>query len=225
MTVCLFLTVNGSLPAQDDQHWLERAQDIPGVDQVLLHTPANASDPYLHEVEHPAAALQLYFGELELLEQQACANGALHGLVDALRLTAPDGQLITQQAMLVRRYACAEGAGQVEGSRCSYLVAYHGQPLDYSAWLAHYTAHHIPLMKRLPALRELELYTPLSWASTLVAPRSHAVQRNKVVFDSPEALTAALNSPLRHEMRADYHTFPPFEGNHQHFPMISRRLR
>ena len=47
------------------------------------------------------------------------------------------------------------------------------------------------------------------------------MQRNKVVFDSQAALTAALNSPVRHEMRASFGRFPPFTGPITHFPMAT----
>ena len=47
------------------------------------------------------------------------------------------------------------------------------------------------------------------------------MQRNKVVFDSPAALTAALNSSTRHEMRAAFRRFPPFTGPITHFPMAT----
>jgi hypothetical protein len=50
------------------------------------------------------------------------------------------------------------------------------------------------------------------------------MQRNKVVFDSPAALTAALNSPVRHEMRAAFHRFPSFTGPITHFPMTTRTV-
>jgi hypothetical protein len=51
------------------------------------------------------------------------------------------------------------------------------------------------------------------------------MQRNKVVFDDAEALTAALNSPVRHEMRADFANFPAFTGPVSHFPMATRMVR
>jgi hypothetical protein len=51
------------------------------------------------------------------------------------------------------------------------------------------------------------------------------MQRNKVVFDSPEALTAALNSPVRHEMRAAFARFPPFTGPISHFPMATMSVK
>ncbi len=41
--------------------------------------------------------------------------------------------------------------------------------------------------------------------------------RNKVVFNS----AAALNSPVHHEMRADYKTFPRFTGPVSHYPMAT----
>jgi hypothetical protein len=48
------------------------------------------------------------------------------------------------------------------------------------------------------------------------------MQRNKVAFDSPDALKAALNSPVRHEMRADFKSFPAFSGPNMHFAMATR---
>ena len=47
------------------------------------------------------------------------------------------------------------------------------------------------------------------------------MQRNKVVFDNQAALTAALNSPVRHEMREAFHRFPSFTGPITHFPMAT----
>jgi hypothetical protein len=32
-------------------------------------------------------------------------------------------------------------------------------------------------------------------------------------------LNEALNSPVRDEMRRDYHNFPPFSGKTSHYPM------
>jgi hypothetical protein len=51
------------------------------------------------------------------------------------------------------------------------------------------------------------------------------MQRNKVVFDSAEALVRALNSPVRGEMRADFHKFPPFEGDNVHYPFATVEIR
>jgi len=37
-----------------------------------------------------------------------------------------------------------------------------------------------------------------------------------------DAITAAMNSPVRHRMRADFEKFPPFEGSNIHHPMAAR---
>jgi hypothetical protein len=50
------------------------------------------------------------------------------------------------------------------------------------------------------------------------------MQRNKVVFDNAAALTAALESPVRQEMRAHFHALPTFTGRVTHFPMATRAL-
>ena len=42
--------------------------------------------------------------------------------------------------------------------------------------------------------------------------RGRYLQRNKVAFDSRAALEAALASPVRSEMRADFAAFPPYRG-------------
>jgi hypothetical protein len=79
-------------------------------------------------------------------------------------------------------------------------------------------------MARFPGIRGIEIYSRLDWCSPTGWQRETAMQRNKVVFDSPEALTEALNSPVRHEMRADFRQFPPFTGTNSHFPMWTRKI-
>jgi hypothetical protein len=79
-------------------------------------------------------------------------------------------------------------------------------------------------MARLPGIRELEIYTRLDWVSVLPFRRVTFMQRNKVAFDSADALTHALNSPIRHELRACFKTFPSFTGPTTHHAMASRVL-
>ena len=73
-----------------------------------------------------------------------------------------------------------------------------------------------------PGIRELEVYTRLDWVSSCRGRACNFMQRNKVAFDSADALTQALNSPVRHEMRADFKTFPPFTGPNNHYAMATR---
>jgi hypothetical protein len=56
-------------------------------------------------------------------------------------------------------------------------------------------------------------------ASPLVALPSGRVGSN-----GRSSLTAALNSPVRHEMREDYKSFPPFTGPVSHYPMSTAAI-
>ena len=80
-------------------------------------------------------------------------------------------------------------------------------------------------MTRFPGIRRVEVCTRIDWCGALPWTRVDHMQRNKVVFDDAAALTAALNSPVRHEMRADFADFLPFTGPVSHFPMTTRVIR
>jgi uncharacterized protein (TIGR02118 family) len=175
-------------------------------EKARVHTPAKAHDPYLDDGAPPALVVQLYFAGLPELE------AALPRLEKAL------GAGGSCEAMLVRRFTVPSPAV----GRCTYLVAYAGPAEDPDAWHAHYLAHHPPIMAELPGIRELEIYTPVQWVSGATGwRRVRSLQRNKVAFDSPQALEAALNSPVRAKMRADFATFPPHTGTVSHYPMLT----
>lgn len=226
MEIALFLTyrVPSSAGAAPLDTFESALAATPGLRRAIMHVPAAASDPYLNDEHAPQLALQLYFDELTALEAATSRNGHLQSLTDRRTIAWTGSAEITQQAMAVRRYA-TPAPNHGGGTRCTYLVAYEGAPRDYDAWLGHYLAGHVPLMQRLPEIRELEIYTRLESVSALPARRELAVQRNKVVFDSAGALTHALHSPVRHEMRRDYEASPPFDGHNVHFPMTSRYVR
>ena len=172
----------------------------------LVHAAASARDPYLHDAAPPAFVAQLYFATLAALEN------ALPVLERGL------GGQASCEAMLVRPFPVPQPG---EG-RCSYLVSYAGPAEDANAWHAHYLAHHPPLMAELPGLRELEIYSPVDWVGALPHwRRVRSLQRNKVTFDSAQALEAALDSPVRAKMRADFATFPPYVGEVSHYPMLT----
>lgn len=195
---------------------------IPGATRALIHTPTTTSDPYLDDGEPPALVLETYFAEIAALEA-ACA-GPLAALPSLPAMASLAGAAIGEQAMAVRRFPTPDPTFRTApgAPHCSYLVAYEGPAEDLPRWLAHYIAHHPPIMARFPAIRQIEIFSRVDWCSALPFAREDRMQRNKVVFDSPAALTAALNSPVRHAMRADFHTFPPFAGGNTHYPMLTQ---
>jgi uncharacterized protein (TIGR02118 family) len=197
---------------------------IPLLDRAILHVPAEADDPYLGKEGAPPLSIQLYFDEIGALEAQMSKGGALQALADPARFAQLTALSMTQQVMLVRASALAPSdvaQARAQLAACSYLVSYMGSAPDMNAWLGHYLDHHVPLMGRFPGIRAVEVYTRVDWRSGLACPRVDAMQRNKVVFDSPDALDAALQSPIRHEMRRDFKTFPAFEGPSPHHPVLS----
>ena len=98
---------------------------------------------------------------------------------------------------------------------CTYLVHYPGPAEDIGAWLAHYLANHTRIMATFPAIREIEVCSRIDWCGALPWPRVDHMQRNKVVFDDGAALKAAMTSSVMQDMRADFHTLPPFDGGNR----------
>jgi hypothetical protein len=216
MTVCWFAEFRrASIPA-----WLpDVVAATPSLGHALIFTPSSTSDPYLHDGAPPELVLQLYFEDIAHLEAAVSRNGPL----DRLAALGADA---TQQAMLVRRFAVPDpGFRTAPGELpCTYLVAYEGPADHLPTWLAHYIADHPPIMARFPGIRQIEIYTCIDWCGGLPWPRATHMQRNKVVFDHQAALTEALNSPVRHEMRAAFGRFPRFSGAVTHFPMATRTI-
>ncbi|MGA3400115.1 MAG: EthD family reductase [Acetobacteraceae bacterium] len=228
MTVTYFATFrhDGVVGAEDLQ-WLERLlAATPGLARGLIYTPAQTHDPYLDDGRPPALAVQLYFPDIAALEAALAHGGHLQALAAPDALPSLRGAAVTQQAMLARAFAVPDArSGTASGEPgCTYLVTYEGAAADQNAWVAHYIEHHTAIMARFPGIREVEVATRIDWCGFLPWPRVDAMLRNKVVFDDAAALTAALNSPVRHDMRADFQRFPAFTGTVTHFPMATENL-
>jgi len=231
MSVCLFLTYctrNGQFVDDGEIAKLDGLLSVtPKLVRALVHTRSEADDPYLKDESPPALVLQVYFDDLADLEAATSRKGPLAVLTSRSEFPGLSVATVSQQAMVARPFAVPEPSRKNEPASpyCTYLVSYEGEAEDLNAWLDHYLDKHAIHMARFPAIRELEVYTRLDWVSQLPWPRVNFMQRNKVVFDSPAALTQALHSPVRHEMRADFKTFPPFTGPINHFAMATRVVR
>jgi hypothetical protein len=229
MSTCLFL----SFRFRTDQSAGESAKldqllrSTPRLGKALVHTPASTSDPYVKDGPPPSLIMQLYFAQLPELEAALSRDGHFGVLMSRDEFPACATAEVAQQAMLVRPFAVPKPA--FENARrepyCTYLVSYEGEAEDLNAWHGHYLEKHTKHMAMFPEIRELEVYTRLDWVSALPWARVNFMQRNKVAFDNPDALHRALNSPVRHEMRADYKTFPSFTGPNKHYAMATRVLQ
>lgn len=199
---------------------------LPRLEKALLFTPERARDPYLDDGPPPLLAAQLYFAEIAALEAALGRDGALQALADPGAFPSLGGAQVSQQAMLASVFPVPDPTPRMPAGAlpCTYLVAYEGAAQDPELWLAYYLEHHPPLMARLPGVREIEIYTRLDWGGALPFRRVRHLQRNKVVFDDRDALEAALNSPARRAMRADFAKFPPFDGKVTHYALATRRV-
>ncbi|MCJ2182451.1 hypothetical protein MTR62_07020 [Novosphingobium sp. 1949] len=206
---------------------LERVRRLAGsverARKVLVMTPAQARDRYNSQDPVPVLGIQAYFDTIEDAESALTAHAPLAGIT-AETLPSLAGAVASQQVMVARGYAVPEGAEPERDFSCAYMVHYPGHAQDLNAWLGYYIAHHPVIMARFPGIIGIEICTRTDWVDTAPWPRAEHMQRNKVVFASSEALEAALNSPVRDEMRADFHDFPPFEGGAIHVPMLCERV-
>ncbi|MFD1795188.1 EthD family reductase [Paracoccus aurantiacus] len=212
MTVALILTWDGDAAQLTTTRLSAVLASVPGLRRALLHRPADWPE---QEARAPALVLQLEFDALASLQAACAAEGDLQVFPELLSGMEP----ASQQAFRLRRYVTPEPAGRV-----SYLVHYPGPALSASDWLDHYASHHIPLMQKLPALREMEMLTPIDHVSALPFPQANHMQRNRVAFDSLSALAAALRSSVRDEMRADVAEYPPYRGGVFHFAMQTGQI-
>jgi uncharacterized protein (TIGR02118 family) len=227
MTFCYFVTfanAPGAMLSEPDKTKVGALiASTPGLSHADLHTPSVTSDIYTADGESPPLALQLYFGDLLALEAAIAADGHLQPLAAKDAWPSLAGASAIQQVMYARKFPVDEPGDA--GPKCSFLVHYPGPAADLNAWLSHYVAGHPPIMRRFPGIRQIEILTRVDWIDAMPFERVRHIQRNRVVFDSAEALTAALQSPVRHELRADFHKFPRFEGGSFHFPMITETIR
>lgn len=230
MNKCLFLSFRstaGALAAAELDKLDGVLRATPELEKALVHTASSAEDPYVKDGPAPSLVLQLYFADLPALEATVSRNGHLGELSSRAEFPALAAAEVVQQAMLVRPFAVPDPAFKTAPGEphCTYLVSYEGEAEDLNAWHAHYLEHHTMHMAMFPGIRELEVYTRLDWVSLMPWRRLDFMQRNKVVFDSTQALRDALNSPVRHDMRADFKTFPRFSGPNNHFAMATRVVR
>jgi hypothetical protein len=196
----------------------------PGLALANIYLPEVATDMFNKDGPSPAFGFQLYFDELAEMEAALAPSGHLQALAAPGVLSSIAGSRPTQQAMCVRPFPVDDADVRTSGLPCSYLVHYPGPAEDMNTWLYHYVTHHPQLMRGFPGIRHIEVLSRLDWCGSLPWPRLDYMQRNRVMFDSPAALTHALQSPARLEMRADYKTFPPFSGGSLHFPMSTEAV-
>ena len=200
---------------------------IPNLTEGLLFTPLEqqVDHPYKADGSGPVFGLQLRFPDLFACEAALDRGGIPARIATGAGLTSLAGLEITHQVMVTRSFPVdVDKHPGGTSTPCSYLVHYPGPAEDLNAWHLHYLGHHPSIMRTFPEVRQIEIYTCVDWVDRLPSRRVEYMQRNKLVFDSPEALSRALTSNVIKRMRADFVQFPPFKGGNKHFPMLTRTV-
>jgi uncharacterized protein (TIGR02118 family) len=207
----------------------EALDGVHGLRQAFAFTPMPPGDqPFARDGRGPALTLQFDFETSKAADAALTGDGALAGIPRPGAIPALAKARVAHQRMTGRNFAVPDGAFRWPpgGKPCTFLVNYGGTAGDLDAWLDHYDAHHPAIMARFPGIRAVATYRPAPTATDgLPGARANSMQRNKVVFDSPAALEAALASPVMAEMRADTAGFPDFSERPMHFVTATWRLK
>src|SRR5262249_38062686 len=184
----------------------------------------SAKDPYLHDGPGPLAMLQAGFRHVKAVET-LLASAGFRATVVAPSPSPPDKVTVVHDAMEERFYPVA---GEAEPgpltAPVSYVVRYERPAANEAEFIAHYVSNHPQLQARFPGIRNIMCYVPIQWRDPTPITPANYLLGNEVVFDSVEALDAALNSPVRHELREILKRFPKFAGKNTHYAMGRTRL-
>ena len=194
---------------------------LPGLAALDLYTPiaGGAHDPFNNDGQGPLFIAMLAFSSYDALVRgigSPALGASLGGRPASLEFTGSSFE---------RRFYPV--AGRTEPAPLtapfSYVVRYHKPAEDEAAFISNYVDTHPPTLGQLPGIRAVMCYFPLPIVASGVAPADYIIG-NEVAFDGIEAFNAAMQSPVRQELRRHFHAFPPFSGRNTHFPMNRTRL-
>lgn len=204
--------------------WLARTARprLTGLDGLVAldaYFPAGEEtrDPYNRKEEAPLLLLVADFADEEALKR-GFSSLALREALEAL----PEGGEATVSGFQRAFYAPAED-GRLEAP-VSYVVRYIRPAADEALFVRNYVDSHPPTQARLPGIRAVMCYFPLRDLEIAGWPAKDYLVGNEVAFDSVEAFNAAMQSPVREELRAHFREFPAFSGVNSHFLMKRQRF-
>jgi len=228
--IAYFVTIRGN--AEFDGRfatWFEAGpagalKTLPGLRAFDLYLPAASHDPYLDDGAGPLTMAQLYFDDVPTLEAALVSpnfpESALKGEGGPV-----DEVCAVHSAMRTQFFPVAgERSPDPLTAGTSYVVRYHRPVEDEAAFNAHYVECHPPVLGEFPGIRNVICYLPVVWRDPTGLDDADIFLGNEVVFDTPDALNAALASDVRHKLREDYKTFPAFTGRNTHYAMQRTRL-
>jgi len=192
---------------------------LPGLRWLDLYAPAAAAanDPYVQDGPAPTYLAMFAFPSLADLDRAANTK-TFASLVSSL-------PVLTCSALRHLDFPTGDSTTPAPlTAPFSYVVRYHRPAHDEAAFVRNYLAGHPPLLARLPGIRNVMCYLPLSWRRADGPSPADYLIGNEVTFSDAASFDVAMASPIRYELRAHYHTLPRFSGHNTHFPMDRVRL-
>jgi uncharacterized protein (TIGR02118 family) len=192
---------------------------LPKLAALDLYAPVvgGAYDPFNDDGPGPLFIAMLAFPSRDALAA-ALADPAL-----TLSLAGRPEDLAWTGSAFERHFYPVGGKAAPLAAPFSYVVRYHKPAEDEAAFIRNYVATHPPTLAMLPGIRSVMCYFPRPLAAQGV-PSADYIIGNEVAFDNVAAFNAAMQSPVRQELRRHFHEFPPFSGRNTHFPMNRTRL-
>lgn len=193
--------------------------ELPGLSALDTYVMVEngAHDPFNNDKVGPLLIAMPEFGSVEALTS-AC--GAIEQGLSQL----PAGVNATVTAMERKFYSVGQQtAPEPLRAPFSYVVRYHRPAEDEAAFIANYVATHPETLGKLPSIRSVMCYFPIGTPPSKY-PAADYMIGNEVVFDTVVDFNAAMQSPVRQELRAHFREFPAFTGANTHFPMTRIRL-
>jgi hypothetical protein len=192
---------------------------LPGLSSLDLYRSVDGTDDPYNKDEGPP--LLLAVAEFQTRD---ALSGATAALEQALaHVPAGVDAVVTAMERHYYRVAGETAPGPLR-AQFSYVVRYRRPAEDETAFVAHYVADHPRLEAQFPRIRSIMCYFPIAVAGPRRLVSADYMLGNEVVFDSIEDFNAAMQSPVRHEMRKHFHSFPKFSGPVTHFAMQRQRL-
>ncbi len=197
-------------------HWVR----LPGLAALDLYRPVDGThDPFNDDGPGPLFIAMLAFPSRAALAE-AVGSAAFAASLDG----RPSGLEWTGSSFERHFYPVAgEAEPAALAAPFSYVVRYHKPAEDEAAFLRNYVDTHPPTLATLPGIRAVMCYFPQAVAAQGVQPADYMIG-NEVAFDSVAAFNAAMQSPVRQELRRHFREFPPFTGRNTHFPFVRTRL-
>jgi hypothetical protein len=211
--------------ADDVRAWSDAAgrawSALPGLSALDLYRPIpeGANDPFNNDGPGPRFIAMLAFASRDALAE------AIQSPELAMSLGGLPGSLSLTGTSFERRFypVADESVPSPLTAPFSYVVRYYKPAEDETVFIRNYVDTHPETLAKLPGIRSVMCYFPLADVANDTAAADYIIG-NEVAFDDIVAFNAAMQSPVRLELRQHFREFPPYSGLNTHFPMNRTRV-